>query len=319
MITISTDGSAIVADGLRADAAGMDPDLSGCLAKLARAQEHLHAFDAECRRFFDSDPYRALGEIEGEHGWYVFRVKVIRQPPLRIGVLLGEYVHQVRSAFDHFAFALATVRYGQKTPPESVNFIIETSPKKFGEKSGRLKGKIPDDWFALIEALQPYGAHDDSLAILERFWNRDKHKVVLVLPETETMQLGHTQYLPNGDAAPLTERRARAGVRLVDDAELARVKITAAGPNPRVEMYVLTVAKVASEGRLGFFWDILPAESLLRLLLSVFPGGRTVYDDLSGSILLNRVYKTAITTLASEAAAEASGFSIPHKSFREPH
>lgn len=287
------------------------------MAKLARAQEHLEALDAELVKFFDSNPYGALGEIEGEDGWYVFRVKTRRQPPPRIGVLLGEYVHQVRSAFDHFAWALAEL-HTRGTPPSVIGFPIETSRTNFQKKARhRLDGHISPGWFAVIEAMQPYDAHDHALAILERLWNRDKHQTIIPLPVTETMTLGHTEIRPESDAITITERRPRSGVRLEDKAELARVKIATTIQQPHVDMYVCTPAKIRSESGIDLYWDIGFAESTLYGLLSLFPSGRTDPRAISNSaLLLGQIYETAISTLPSEIEAHRRGFFVPDDSGR---
>jgi hypothetical protein len=130
------------------------------------------------------------------------------------------------------------------------------------------------------------------------------------------MTLGHIEFRANSDAGSILERRPRSGVSLKDGDELARVRISPQGPNPRVDMYVLTPVKIQSEGGIGFFWDLLPAESILRALLGVFPTGQAATAQVGGAALLNRYYMTAITSLADEAAAREAGFYILDPSFR---
>jgi hypothetical protein len=333
MISAGPDGPTIVRNGsaieiqfpnyaVRLDASGQEPELGGCLEKLSRAQEHLHTLDSELRTFFDSDPYGAIGEIEGKESWYVFRVKTRREPPPRIGVLLGEYVHQVRSAFDHFAWALARLHYGKGDPPSLVGFPLETSRTNFQKKAQhRLRGHIDPGWVAIIEAMQPYGANDHPLAILERFWNRDKHQLLIPVPVSETLHLGHMQCKAYADSCTITERRPTTGVSLEDHAELGRVKVQATGSNPCVDMYVLTPAKIRSQGGIGFFWDIIPAEFTLRVVMSVFPAGAAAAAAAAltpGGLLLNRIYQTVVSTLADDNVARSRGFYIPDAKWREP-
>lgn len=295
-----------VEPGTTADGAGLDIDLDGCFAKLARAQEHLKAIDEALRTFFETDPYGAVGKIEGEHGWYVFRVEVRREPPLRIGILMGEYAHQVRSAFDHFVWALAWRHRGKK-PPEKIGFPIDTSESKYTRKATkRLEGHVPDDWTAFIEALQPYHAEDDPLAVLERFWNRDKHQTLVPLPSAEASMLP-LDFRPTRQSLGAA-MRTRAGVRLVEGAELGRLRLPPADSQAQVDMYVSVALDVMGEGADGgrFFWDLFGSEDMLRMILSAFPTGQRsepVFRPTGN-------YGTIITTAPDAAAAEALGFTV---------
>jgi hypothetical protein len=134
------------------------------------------------------------------------------------------------------------------------------------------------------------------------------------------MHLGNMECRPNADSCTITERRPTTGVSLKDQAELGRVKIQPANSDPRVDMYVLTSAKISSQGGIGFFWDLIPAEFTLRALMSVFPQGAHATSDpaaLATGMLLNRTYPTVISTL-DEETARSRGFFIPGPEWRIP-
>lgn len=298
------------------DASSLPLDLDGCIEKLRRAHEHLADLDQKLRMFFNSDPYRALGKVEGEHGWYVFRAEPLRQPPLRIGVLTGEVVHQVRSIFDNLVWALACWHMHPKSPPSRLGFPIKTSPGGAGRRAtDRLAKYIPDDWSDLIEAMQPYGAHDHPLAILDRLWNRDKHQVLIPMPVTQAMSLGTGQQRPYRDIAAVTERRTRVGVRLVEGAELVRTRIEASGPNPHMDMYMLTAVEVPGEGGIDLVHELFLCCSYAWGLLSIFP---TVSWQQPIDPRLFTAYTTAISTMPDETVARERGFVIPAAHFRRP-
>lgn len=324
---LRTTGSVIEVAGpsytVSVDASGQDPDLRGCLEKLARASEHRDLLDHELRLFMDSDPYRGVGKVEKKSPWYVFRIDAVREPPMRIGVILGEYVHQIRSSFDHFAWALATLKSSGKKPKSVVSFPIDTNPTKFQEAAlYRLHGHVEPGWVAIIEAIQPYNARDHSLAVLKDLWNRDKHQVVIPVPDPEFRTLNAAQYLPKANSCTITEPRLRFRERLVGGAELARVKLATTTDEPAVDMYVLAFAQIAVEKPGGtprqlMLWTLAEAELILRFLLSVFPGGATALGANPYAIG-NRAYPTVITTCGSEAEAVASGFRIVTSEERRP-
>ncbi|MGD0386462.1 MAG: hypothetical protein ABSB73_10035 [Solirubrobacteraceae bacterium] len=294
VFTRAIDG-AIVPE-ITADGSGIDLDLHGCFAKLARAQDHLVMVDDLLKAFFDSDPYGALAKVEGKDGWYVFRVEVRRKPDLRIGVVMGEYAHQVRSAYDHFAYALAAsrLRRGHK-PPSTIGFPMETSRSEFATKAeNRLRDKIPDDWFAVIEALQPYDAHNDTLAILERFWNRDKHQTVVAVPVLRVEDPSGMRYRTS---AKIVKRRPRTGVRLVSGAELARIQLATPDSQAHMDMYVEASVEISGESTPDdlYFGDLVGAEAMLRFILSTFAAGRVEQDRAQ----LTTHYRTVISTLPS--------------------
>jgi hypothetical protein len=298
-------------DGVRVDARGIELKLDGILDKLERAHEHREQFQVELREFLDTDPYGALGEIEGEHGWYVFRVEVRRPIPPRLGVLFGEWVHQVRSSLDHLIWELARWHLN-RTPPIGTVFPIQTGRAGAERLMARLKGRIPDDFHAAIERLQPIGTDNDHpLVALERLWNRDKHATVIPIPEAETLTLGHIEYRPNRDAGNITERRPRSHVRLEEGAELARVKIAPVGPDPRVDMYVLSPLYIRDESGISLteLGPLSFAEGVVRGLVALFPGGEAALDLRTPIAYLERQL-TAITNLDDEAAARKLGFFI---------
>ena len=288
-----------------ADGSGLDLDLDGCFEKLSRAQEHLETVDELLRFFFDSDPYGATAEVEQEHGWHVFKVKVRRKPPLRLGVVMGEYAHQVRSAFDHFAFELARA-HGGRQPKAKIGFPMETSRAQYARKAEhRLNRHIPDDWATFIKTLQPYDAHNDPLASLERFWNTDKHQTVVPLPTAIATQ-SFARFYPH---VAIRDRRPRNGAPLVDGTELVRARPHEA--QPHMDVYCETTVQIPTEGaaQSWFFWDLILAEQMLRMILSAFEAGRREQPTYE---LLGRSYRTSITTLAGRAEAEALGFRIFH-------
>lgn len=91
----------------------MSPEpLTNTLAKLARADEHLHALDCEARAFGSREPYSIATERDA--GTYLAQLAIREWPPLRLGVILGDVFYNWRSALDNMMYSL--VQANNQTP-----------------------------------------------------------------------------------------------------------------------------------------------------------------------------------------------------------
>lgn len=213
--------------------------LDGCSAKLARAEELWQALYGELIAFLERLPYRLEGRFEPgdeeNHGDWVVRVAVTEAPPLRWSVVMGEIVHDLRSALDHLAWQLVLLDGGQ--PTRSTQFPIYRVEADFRAPAGqsRLTG-MSDAHHQQLEELQPF-RHDDPdqhhLAVLAYLSNTDKHQVLhTALVENEGSQFGFRGV--RGLAAITGEIQPSFGP-LVDGAEIVRVPIEIDAPNPQIE------------------------------------------------------------------------------------
>ncbi len=131
--------------------------------------------------FFESrDPQFILKSNERE-AWIVHYI-VGGIPPLRLGVLLGECVFQMRSALDNLVCGL--IRTADPCAPcEGTQFpIASTSDRWEGSFRKHLRGIEPAAQ-KMIRDLQPCyrsatAPEGDPLAILNRLCNSDKHRAV---------------------------------------------------------------------------------------------------------------------------------------------
>jgi hypothetical protein len=86
--------------------------LTGILAKLDRADEHLESIETEVARFLYGKPYEVVGELnEEDRAWY-FILRVHREPPVRLATLIGDTAHNLRSALDHLVWQLVEISGG---------------------------------------------------------------------------------------------------------------------------------------------------------------------------------------------------------------
>ncbi len=167
--------------------------------RLDRAKEHIDFIHNEVGAFLDGHPYELAehetrnpnpGPAGGMVGHSVYSLKVHREPPPSWGTIVGEALHDIRSALDHLAWQLG--RLVNDPPPNRTAFPIFDSCAKYmaeteqgrpkrGSGLEQVSGLAPQDQ-AAIERLQPYNRPKtlvpDPLLELYRLSNFDKHRAV---------------------------------------------------------------------------------------------------------------------------------------------
>ncbi len=193
------------------------PDFSGVWAKLDRAEQHRKTLEGEVGHRLAPDgtmivpetnriPLRL--EYERETGYHVLRLA--GAPPSedairRWGIIIGEAVHNLRSALDHLVWQLALFNRGGREPqlPNRVQFPITNKPlppgvrpEDFASGKDRPLWEVRPDHRAIIYEHQPHGSRFDfsngmihPFLRLNRLSNDDKHRVITpvsVMPDRFT-------------------------------------------------------------------------------------------------------------------------------------
>ena len=155
-------------------------DLSSIDARLAWARGH----EARLRGLVNEWMADALAEDkidDVERGRTVWRVRVVREPPLQIALALGDVLQQARATLDN----LVGVLRGRAT--RSSAFRIDTDPLTFDLdplRGGRLAG-VPSWALATMRDLQPFPGNlyrwqGEQLATLHRLAILDRHRALLL-------------------------------------------------------------------------------------------------------------------------------------------
>ncbi len=239
-------------------------DVHGVRLKLDRAQEHWNTLDAE---FYEFAKYARAGFDTYVYGEpppaYVFGsvFREATQPPPKWGPLVGDLIHNLRSALDQLVWQLVIdndERPGRHNSfpvyAEEGEWVRDVEARDPRRGKGPLHGLAPCD-FARIKSLQPYHwtatGHDprnDDLAILARLSNIDKHQTIvagfLFVNEPGSVVV-HSE-------VPMVVEESWAlsppGKMLHPGTEIARVRVRKAVPGDRVKVKVDVEAKLT----LGF-------------------------------------------------------------------
>jgi hypothetical protein len=168
--------------------------------KFARARGLVDELAQEVERFLAAGPYR-LEQQEESSGDLVIRVRVLAEPPVEWSVIIGDAVHNARSALDYLAYALVEQNAG--TADERTYFPIGDKRVGYGDKlrSG-LRGASKESRDA-VRALQPWRGGDDQLWRLHRLDIIDKHRLLVPVGAAHRgVALGMT-FAGFGDGGPI--------------------------------------------------------------------------------------------------------------------
>jgi hypothetical protein len=207
--------------------------LQGVEFKLYRAQEHLRTL-VKAQADFLRDPKLCspVLEINKQRRPFVW-VEEIKEPPPDWGPLMGDCIHNLRSALDHLAFQLMVANSRgplSRARIKTSAFPITTSSTKFRGAQHKLAG-VSGTAKAIIEELQPYHRRKypgtRTLWELEELWSGDKHRVLPLI--YSSFEVGHWRVHGSLPFA-LTGMKPGSG-RLKQGAVIARwAYVAAAGP-----------------------------------------------------------------------------------------
>ena len=161
----------------------MTHPLDGADAKLDWAVKHLGTLHGAQQAFLESEPYGIEVNYEPDAGCHVARLQIRDTLSDRLDLVVGDMLHNVRSALDHTAWQLARQRFSEKALMKertNIRFPICLSRKEFA--GDPFLDFITERAATILDALQPYTRTNDPrsdwLPHLNRLWNADKHRTL---------------------------------------------------------------------------------------------------------------------------------------------
>jgi hypothetical protein len=159
---------------------------SGPKLKVQRARQHISDLQGFLNSFFKPADYRFIEETHPETGQYVLKFELLRQVSPDIALLIGDVLHNLRSALD-FSYYLAVSKSGGQ-PTDFSKFLVEETRERL---EGPLRGGSIRHSAALqnliLDGIQPYKAGNYMLWALHQLNIIDKHK--LLVPVVQATRL----------------------------------------------------------------------------------------------------------------------------------
>jgi len=169
--------------------------------KLARAKTQANELCDQIEKWRLQNPIKMKSELlEERFGYQIIVTDFEESTKLEEwGILIGEFMHNLRSSLDNLAFALARLKEDPPSHPNQISFPIFQEEVEFVKKS---KSKISQQLSAnaadMIEKIQPFQRlnpnidgepHTDPLVLLQWFNNIDKHRIPTVLLMSPTGEI----------------------------------------------------------------------------------------------------------------------------------
>ena len=155
--------------------------------RLSRASHHLHNLENQVREWLGQDPYYYVTVPDPQSDMTTVRVRFTIPPPAEFRLIIGDCLHNLRSALDNLVYQLAVQNTAPNPIPEDkareLAFPIVSSPMKPDEFMTKYRSRIgllDPGAQAIIEELQPYHREDGAshpLWKLNKLSNIDKHRV----------------------------------------------------------------------------------------------------------------------------------------------
>lgn len=176
----------------------------GSRAKIARAKHHLESLDRDIAGFLEGRPFRVTVDCISDGTLHIARLEHGPQPPFdRWAVIIGDCVHNLRSALDYVAWELA----GSHDSDSETLFPIFDTLEDWNRKSRRRTKRLSAHVVGLIESMQPFRSATPSLSALSalrRVSDADKHKLLTV---SAAVQGGfHCEFESDGEKPVAPER-----------------------------------------------------------------------------------------------------------------
>jgi hypothetical protein len=152
-------------------------------AKYQRSGELHTALGTAVNEWMKSAPVYAEVIPASDRRSFEIVLRVPNPPPVeRWSLLLGEYLHDARSALDALTWELANLTGQEIARPNNVQFPLELTPGDFRKAELGPLATIPADYIGRMRQLQPFTTDvpkGHALSWLRHLNNHDKHRSLI--------------------------------------------------------------------------------------------------------------------------------------------
>ncbi|MFC2072747.1 hypothetical protein ACFLUU_08650 [Chloroflexota bacterium] len=165
--------------------------------KYQRAEKHMVDINQEAMRYAESHPYSFTRiRLPDSHQEIRGRFQITEQPNPMIAVMLGDFIHNLRSALDWVVVACSPkkLRYDASFPilfqdifakDRDGNYVVNDTPRR--KRIEIILNGLHPKAKALIIDCQPYrqsvsvNINRDIIGIISRLENTDKHRKIITI------------------------------------------------------------------------------------------------------------------------------------------
>lgn len=154
-------------------------NLEGAWIKINRSAQHITELERNVQIYLSSKPF-GLIKVEAPNGDLIYQIKILRPVPVEWSAIVGDAVHNMRSALDLLAWQLVEANSG--VPSRSTCFPIgKTPPPAYDKVVNRALAGANSRAIHFIKRLRPYPGGNVLLDQLHSLDVTDKHRLVLIV------------------------------------------------------------------------------------------------------------------------------------------
>ena len=163
--------------------------------KIKRANQHITTLDESIKEFIKTDFCRFSTNYDPDSKLNSLDFQMLRDPPCDLPLIIGDAIHNARSALDIAQYELVTLV--GCTPTEWTRFMFFENRDELIDKLGKgvLKG-APDIVTMIADEVRPYKTNDNPLVALHLLDIADKHR--LTIPVFGIATLNHVDARATG-------------------------------------------------------------------------------------------------------------------------
>lgn len=238
-------------------------DLSDSHRKYQRAQHHVDCLNAEIQRFVSRKPYAFFRHFDAKRGCHVFKAQTLDAVP-DFAVMLGDFLHNARSALDCIAWQAAVDHIGcRKASDVRTEIYFPLAGSTDALLRCPLWKHIDQSRISLFQERQPYRRPNEPdaqlLLRLSSFSNSDKHRMI------------HATKITGSDPPPqfvaesgsIVSIDYKPGISLEGNAEIEFATVRMKPPEAQVNVQHVTI-----DVAFGKAADLYPVD-LYKILLEV--------------------------------------------------
>lgn len=159
----------------------MVASLDSVRQKIERANQHIEELKAAVLAFKATDPYKISTKRNPQTRELVYYIVSAEPIPAPIAAILGDILQNLRSVLDHLAYQLFIAAGGDPAKSAHIYFPIFDDISAYKAKSlGKVQG-IKQNAIDAIDAIKPYKGGNDTLWLLHKLNNIDKHRLVITV------------------------------------------------------------------------------------------------------------------------------------------